>query len=97
MTDNDILVKVKAGIGITGTSLDTKILQLLQAVKAYMTNYGITTTQIEASLGVQCMTIGVQDLLNASPGEVKFSVAFDIMLGQLHHMCLPEVEEEDNV
>lgn len=94
MTDNDILVKVKAGIGITGTSLDTKLLQLLAAVKAYMTNYGITTTQIEASLGIQCMTVGVQDLLNASPGEAKFSIAFDLMLGQLHHICLPEVEDD---
>lgn len=93
MTDNELLAKVKTGTGISGTALDARLLQSTLAAKGYMSRYGISTEGIESAEGIQCLTVLVQDLMRGDPGEMKFSLAADLMMGQLHHADLPEVEE----
>lgn len=93
MTDNELLVLVKAGIGVSGTSQDARILQKLKAAKGIMTNYGIDAEDIDSDEGVECVTTIVQDLLNAAPGETKLSYAAGLVMTQLHHKALPEIEE----
>lgn len=93
MTDYEILTAVKAAIGISGTALDSRLLLNVKAVKNLMSNYGIDTEELESDLGIQAIALGVQDLMNGTPGEVKLSEATKIFLGQLHHQCLPELDE----
>ena len=93
MTDNEILTAVKAAIGISGSALDSRLLLNVKAVKNLMSNYGIDTEELESDLGIQAIALGVQDLMNGTPGEVKLSMATEMFLGQLHHRCLPELDE----
>ena len=92
MTDDELLVKVKAGMGISGSALDAKLLMHVKAAKGLMTNYGVAAEEIESDLGIQCLTAGVQDLLNPVPGGMNFSPATLMILQQLHHVSLEEVE-----
>lgn len=93
MTDNEILTAVKAAIGISGSALDSRLLLNVKAVKNLMSNYGIDTEELESDLGIQAIALGVQDVMNGTPGEVKLSEATKMFLGQLHHRCLPELDE----
>ena len=93
MTDNEILTAVKAAIGISGSALDSRLLLNVKAVKNLMSNYGIDTEELESDLGIQAIALGVQDVMNGTPGEVKLSEATKIFTGQLHHRCLPELDE----
>lgn len=92
MTDDELLVKVKAGMGISGSALDAKLLMHVKAAKGLMANYDVATEEIESDLGIQCLTAGVQDLLNPVPGGMNFSPATLMILQQLHHVSLEEVE-----
>jgi hypothetical protein len=92
MTDNELLTAVKAGLGISGSALDAKLLVHVKGAKGMMVNYGVATDEIESDLGIQCLTAGVQDFLNPSPGGMQFSPATLMILQQLHHVSLEEVE-----
>ena len=93
LTDNQLLTAVKAGLGMSGSALDARLLQKVKAAKSFMVNYGIATEEIESDSGIECLCTMVQDLLNATPGETSFSPASLMMLGQLHHVSLEEVVE----
>lgn len=92
MTDDEILVQVKAGMGVSGSALDPMLTLKLKAAKGLFTNYGIQTEELESDEGIQALTCAVQDLMNGNPGEVKFSPATIILMQQLHHVGLEEVE-----
>jgi len=90
MTDDELLQKVKEGIGLGGGYQNPTLLPKVLAVKAYMLNAGVTKAQLESDLGIATLTIGVNDLWNLSPGEVTFSDAFlVILLPQLMAVSLP--------
>jgi len=91
MTDAELLVKVKAGLSVSGTYNDTQLGIKVTAVKEYMLNAGITQEQLETNLGIATLTIGVSDLWNLSSGEVKFSDAFTLyLMPQLMVVSLPD-------
>jgi hypothetical protein len=83
MTDAELLIEVKKGLSVSGAYNDAQLLIKVSAVKEYMLNYGISQANIEASLGIAALTVGVQDLWNLSSGEIKFSPAFGMLLEQL--------------
>jgi len=83
MTDAELLTAVKAGMTISGTFTDNALLPKVLAAKQYMLGGGVTIAQLESSLGIATLTVGVTDLWNLSSGEVKFSAAFHILLTQL--------------
>ncbi|MCM1567092.1 MAG: phage gp6-like head-tail connector protein [Dehalobacter sp.] len=83
MTDTELLGKVKEGLGLSGDHINQTILPKVIAAKQYMLNAGVTAEQIETELGIATLTVGVNDLWNLTPGEVKFSSAFNILLTQL--------------
>ena len=91
MTDAELLVKVKSGMLVQGSHLDTAISQRLLAVKQYVGNAGVTAEQIVSDLGIAVLTLGVTDLMTLSGGEVKFSDAFDIIMTQLKAVSMPDV------
>ena len=92
MTDEEILVKVKAGLSISSAYNDTQLQIKVTAVKEYMLNAGITQEQLETDLGIVTLTVGVNDLWNLASGEVKFSDAFTLyLMPQLMVVSLPDV------
>jgi len=92
MTDNDLLEKVKTGLSAGGTSFnDGNLLIKTIAVKQYMLGAGVSEEQLETDLGIATLTVGVTDLWNLSPGEVKFSFAFDMcLMPQLKARSMPD-------
>jgi hypothetical protein len=91
MTDAELLEKVKSGLSIGGTYNDSTLSIKVIAVKQYMLNAGINQEKIETELGIATLTVGVNDLWNLSPGEVKFSQAFNMLCTQLQVVSIPDV------
>lgn len=90
MTDQEMLAKVKEGLGITDSNLGATLLIKMMAVKQYMLNAGIAAEKVESDLGIAALTIGVNDLWNLDPGEVKFSLAFNLLTEQLKVVSMPD-------
>lgn len=90
MTDAEMLVKVKSGLGLSGDHTDGTISIKMLAVKQYMVNAGVTVEQVETDLGLATLTVGVNDLWDLKSGEVKFSPAFDILMTQLKVVSMPD-------
>lgn len=81
MSDTQILEKVKIGLNADDSNdNDNGLLIKIMAVKQYMLNAGITKEAIETELGIATLTIGVNDIWLLTPGEIKFSYAFDMCL-----------------
>ncbi|EHI98039.1 hypothetical protein CDLVIII_1340 [Clostridium sp. DL-VIII] len=78
MDDQEILDKVKQGLSVDGNDTDETLKVKIMAVKQYMMNAGIAQTTIETELGIAALTIGVNDIWQLSPGEIKFSFAFEM-------------------
>lgn len=92
LTNDELLQKVKEGLGLGGSYQNPTLLPKVLAVKGHMLNTGITLKQMESELGIATLTIGVNDLWNLTPGEVKFSDAYLlILLPQLMAVSMPEV------
>lgn len=89
MTNEELLEKVKTGLGITSPYTDGTISIKAIAVKQYMLNAGVTNEIIETELGIAALTVGVNDIWNLKSGEVAFSPAFDILMTQLKAVSLP--------
>ncbi|MDP4144157.1 MAG: phage gp6-like head-tail connector protein [Bacillota bacterium] len=80
MSDDELLEKVKTGLNVDGTDNDNALRIKVMAVKQYMLNSGVTSEAIQTELGIATLTIGVNDIWNLDPGEIKFSYAFDMCL-----------------
>lgn len=76
MTDNELLAKVKSGLGITGTYQDETLLFYINEVKHFMVSAGVSQDVTDSELSVGCIMRGVADLWNFGSGSVKFSEYF---------------------
>ena len=105
MTDSQLMDECKKALGIqlSTHNFDEVLLQKLSAVKSYMTHGGISSELIADDLAVGTIVLGVCDLWNTAPGEVKFSLVFNALLTQLAAASLiltvssAPVEAADNV
>ena len=76
MTDEELLAKVKAGLGITGTYQDDALKFYIDEVKNFMRAAGVPQKTVESSESVGVITRGVADLWNYGSGSVKLSEYF---------------------
>lgn len=83
MDDATLLSRVKSGLAVTGTHTDTILRSKALAVKQLMLNAGVSLDQVETDLGIETLTIGVNDIWNLGSGDVSFSPAFGMLLTQL--------------
>lgn len=83
MTDTELLEEIKDGLGISGNQHDKMLNSKILAVKNYMVNGGVTTEMLATPLAIAVIIIGVTDLWNLNSGEIKFSLAFNMLLEQL--------------
>ena len=72
MASATLLTKVKSGLGITGTDLDTTLTEYIDEVVDFLKDAGIAEANIPAGL----VTRGVSDLWNYGNGEGKLSDYF---------------------
>jgi len=90
MTDNEILEKVKIGLNADDSDdNDSGLLIKTIGVKYYMLNSGVSQEQIETELGIATLTIGVNDIWDLTPGDLKFSSLFINFVTQLAIKSLP--------
>ncbi len=83
MTEAELLIEVKKGLGVTGPTQDGTILRHLKDVKAFMASAGVRTNILESEASVGVILRGVADLWNLESGTVRFSPYFMQRLIQL--------------
>ena len=93
MTDAELLTKVKAALGITGTFQDETLEVYISDVKAFMQDAGVSADVVSsaASVGcivrgvasVGCIVRGVADLWNYGSGNGRLSPYFTQRMLQL--------------
>ena len=81
MTDANFLTGVKNALGITGDFMDDTLNVYIEEVTSYMSNAGVTDSNIIASVGV--IARGVNDLWNNNAGAGKLSPYFYDRVTQL--------------
>ena len=91
MTEAELLIEVKKGLGVTGSTQDGTILRHLKDVKAFMASAGVRSTILESEASVGVILRGVADLWNLESGTVRFSPYFMQRLIQLNTLPDPVV------
>ena len=82
MTSQELLIKVKQGLGITGDYQDNTLNIYINDVKAFMLDAGVKQEVIDSERSIGCITRGVADLWNLG-GNVSFSEYFKQRVIQL--------------
>lgn len=85
-SDTELLTKVKEQLGITvdDAIINSNIKLKIMATKGYLLKGGAKHLMTEINdIDIACIAIGVNDLLNGTPGETKFSPAFNIFAQQI--------------
>jgi len=80
---NELRDACKVGLGITSALLDPAIDQKVALVQGYMLGAGVSAAAMEGAQAVGVLVLGVSDLWELKPGEVKLSAAFNMALTQL--------------
>lgn len=83
MNEFELLEACKLGLSISGDDFNQLLLQKILAVKAFMTNAGISSENLDNDLTVGVIVMGVSDLWELKSGEVKFSPVFFTLVTQL--------------
>ena len=83
MENAELLLKIKSGLGITGTYQDDTIQVYIDEVKEFMRDAGVKKEVVDDTASVGCIMRGVADLWNYSSGGVKFSDYFEKRVIQL--------------
>ena len=91
LTNEQLLEKVKAAIGITGDYQDSAIEIYIQEVKAYLASAGVRAPVLDSDKAVGIVARGVLDLWNYGAGDGTLSPYFHQRAIQLIYE--PEVGE----
>lgn len=92
MAANELLTKIKKGLGITGDFQDDTLQIYIDEVKDFMKSAGVADGVINSSAAVGCILRGVADLWNYGSGNARLSEYFKIRVLQLR-MIEEESEE----
>lgn len=87
----DLLAKVKSGLGLTGAHHDETLKVYIDEVKEYMVAAGIDRSVVDSVKAVGCILRGVSDLWNY--GEGQLSPYFDQRVVQLAYETKEEVAD----
>lgn len=83
LTNEEILSKVKEGLGITGTYQDNTLRLYIDEVMGFMLFAGINEAMIHNSVAVGVICRGVADLWNYGSGNAQLSEYFKQRVAQL--------------
>lgn len=76
VTAEELLKKVKIGLGITGEYQDEALQFYIDEVKGFMRSAGVLPSVVDSSEAVGVIMRGVADLWNYGSGSVKLSDYF---------------------
>lgn len=76
MTDEELLTKVKCGLGITGTYQDETLKVYIAEVKQFLIDAGVNSAVVNSSKSVGVIVRGVSDLWNYGSGNAELSQYF---------------------
>lgn len=76
MTDEELLVEVKSGLGITGTYQDATLKGYIADAKQFLIDAGVDEKIVNSSESVGVIKRGVADLWNYGSGGTTFSQYF---------------------
>ena len=76
MTEQELLTKIKKGLGITGDYQDEALQFYIDEVKGFMRSAGVSQSVVDSSEAVGTIMRGVADLWNYGSGSVKLSEYF---------------------
>lgn len=76
MTDEELLIKIKCGLGITGTYQDETLKVHIADVKSFLIDAGVSKEIVNSSESVGVIMRGVSDLWNYGSGNASFSQYF---------------------
>lgn len=76
MTEAELLNKVKASLGITGTYQDETLKPYIDDIRMYMLDAGVSQKTVNSSASVGVISRGVSDLWNYGSGNGKLSEYF---------------------
>ena len=91
MDNEELLIKVKIGLGITGDYQDETLKLYIDEAKQYMLSAGVPKSIIDSPISVGTITKGVLDLWNYGSGDSTLSQYFKERCIQLR-----EKEEQAN-
>jgi len=89
MTGAELLIKVKKGLGVSGSYQDDTLQLHIDEVKAFMKDAGVSQATIDSDASVGVIIRGVTDLWNLGSGAAKFSDHFNYRVIQL--AAIPKV------
>lgn len=76
LTNDQLLVRVKSAIGITGDYQDDTLQVYIDEVKAFLASAGVHATVLESDKVVGIVSRGVMDLWNYGAGQGTLSPYF---------------------
>lgn len=85
MTDEELLQKVKVGLGITGTYQDEALKIYIEDVKGFLVEAGVQSEIVNSFDSVGVIVRGVSDLWNYGMGTAEFSQYFMQRAAQLSY------------
>lgn len=91
MTEDELLKKIKAGLGITGDYQDEALRFYIDEVKGFMRSAGVAQSVIDSSEAVGAIMRGVADLWNYGSGSVKLS---EYTIQRIIQLAIKTQEEE---
>jgi hypothetical protein len=85
MTDAELLIECKKGLGIpvTGTAHDGALTQKLQIVKAFLLGAGVKEETFASPVAIGAIVCGVTDIWSLEGGNIKFSPLFYTLANQI--------------
>ena len=95
LTAEELLTKIKKGLGITGNYQDETLLFYIDEVKSYMISAGVSKEVCNSSEAVGVIMRGVADLWNYGSGTIKLSEYFIQRLIQLSTSTKDDSEGDD--
>nr|DAV36539.1 MAG TPA: hypothetical protein [Caudoviricetes sp.] len=94
MTDEELLQKVKTGLGITGTYQDEALKIYIEDVKEFLVEAGVQHEIVNSSESVGVIIRGVSDLWNYGMGTAELSQYFIQRAAQLSYKRNKEADLE---
>lgn len=83
MADEELLTKIKKGLGITHAYHDDTLQVYVDEVRAFLRSAGVKESVLNSPASVGCILRGVADLWNYGSGNATFSDYFRMRAIQL--------------
>lgn len=93
---DELLLKVKNALGITGTTQDETLKVYIDGIKDYMKSAGVKSEVVKNKVSYGAIVAGVMDTWNYGSGEISLSPYTKERIIQLKFAVLENVGEDND-